>query len=438
MSGYFEKGLFVLGKVLQSIDMSMPTTSQSYISIFLHRLQYKIHEIINPIGKTTGLTDHQLFKIDTCWSAALSLSMVDTIRGLDFQCRHLVLALQSGEPYRIGRALALEAAFSALSGNKSLGKTRLLLERSSQLAQTSNNPHAKALLMLVVGVVASLEGRWSEAQSALEKAEKTLSQITGVVWELTTARYFWFFSMTWMGEYAAISQRMESLFNFLQRSENLYAYTVLQQCSFITHLAADQPDKALQATANAMKKWQYQGFHIQKLWDTIVKTHTALYLNDGLKAWEEITAFWSNTSKVFLFQTQYLKINFLRINAFCALSAAQASSNRKTFLKTAYKNANMIEKENTTWGDGFVKLIKASIAYQNKEQGKSILLLEKAEESFSKANMKTYMVALQHYRGLIIGGEKGQRLITSASEYLKQQGVKNIDCMCRMLAPGFG
>ena len=51
--------------------------------------------------------------------------------------------------------------------------------------------------------------------------------------------------------------------------------------------------------------------------------------------------------------------------------------------------------------------------------------------------MKTYMLAAQYYRGLIIGGQEGNKLMTLTKEYLTQQGVKNIVCMCTMLAPGF-
>ena len=37
------------------------------------------------------------------------LALVDSIRAADFNTRHLLLALEAGEPYRIARALALEA-----------------------------------------------------------------------------------------------------------------------------------------------------------------------------------------------------------------------------------------------------------------------------------------------------------------------------------------
>ena len=68
-----------------------------------------------------------LTRIDVCWSAGVGLSVVDTIRGADFQARGLLLSLEAGEPSRIARALAMEAAHAASTGGSNRKTTERLL-----------------------------------------------------------------------------------------------------------------------------------------------------------------------------------------------------------------------------------------------------------------------------------------------------------------------
>ena len=67
----------------------------------------------------------------TCWAVAEGLALVDNIQGAAFQTLHLMLALDTGEPSRIGRALAMEAAFSASSGATAKVAGRLNLRQNA-------------------------------------------------------------------------------------------------------------------------------------------------------------------------------------------------------------------------------------------------------------------------------------------------------------------
>ena len=44
-----------------------------------------------------------LLRVDTCWSATTGLMLVDMIGASDFSARHLLMALDAGEPSRIAR-----------------------------------------------------------------------------------------------------------------------------------------------------------------------------------------------------------------------------------------------------------------------------------------------------------------------------------------------
>ena len=66
--------------------------------------------------------------------------MFDHLLGADFQTRNLMLALDAGEPYRIARALAMEAINVATAGGKTERRVRAILADADALAQESPMP----------------------------------------------------------------------------------------------------------------------------------------------------------------------------------------------------------------------------------------------------------------------------------------------------------
>ena len=83
-------------------------------------------------------------RIDATWSVAVALGTVDTVRGADFQTRNLILALKAGEPYRIARALTMEAAYVATAGGPGHARAAKLLEADARCpsASTTRTPSA--------------------------------------------------------------------------------------------------------------------------------------------------------------------------------------------------------------------------------------------------------------------------------------------------------
>src|SRR5258708_15377730 len=85
-------------------------------------------------------------RIDISWSVAVGLTMIDTIRGADFQTRNLLLSLRAGEPLRLARALAMEHGFSSLGGSRSRARTEAVRPAAARLAQPLPGPPASAAL----------------------------------------------------------------------------------------------------------------------------------------------------------------------------------------------------------------------------------------------------------------------------------------------------
>ena len=117
--------------------------------------------------------------------------MVDTIRSGDFQARHLLLALDAGEPYRIARALAMEAGSWRPAAGQPPERAVRAARRGDALAERIDHPHAIGWPQLAAGVAAFELGRWAEARRRAGGAERIFRErCIGVAWETTTAQLF--------------------------------------------------------------------------------------------------------------------------------------------------------------------------------------------------------------------------------------------------------
>src|SRR5439155_14928156 len=87
-----------------------------------------------------------LARLDVCDTAAVGLTMVDTIQGAYFQSRSLRLALEAGEPRRLARALALEGGHESIGGRTP--RSEALLAAADELAKRAGDAYSRGIALL--------------------------------------------------------------------------------------------------------------------------------------------------------------------------------------------------------------------------------------------------------------------------------------------------
>ena len=85
-------------------------------SLAVRRLQLRWRGLEFGHRSEAEVTPVDRLRIDACWSVSMGLAMVDPLRAADFNARQLLWALEVGDPYRVARALAVEAGFSVIVG----------------------------------------------------------------------------------------------------------------------------------------------------------------------------------------------------------------------------------------------------------------------------------------------------------------------------------
>ena len=117
ISGHVDEGLATLRDVLDAVGMKLHRSSWKVLgSLFLNRLWLRLRGTRHD-PKTCDLASPlDVTRTEVCWSASIGLSIIDPVRGAEFQTRGLLYALRSSVPHAVVRALAMEAAHVASAG----------------------------------------------------------------------------------------------------------------------------------------------------------------------------------------------------------------------------------------------------------------------------------------------------------------------------------
>jgi serine/threonine protein kinase len=438
--GLIDEGLEVLAQVLSSVNLKLPKSPLSaLIPLLLKRLQIRLRGLDFTPKDESEIPNLQLLKIDTCWSAAIGLAVVDTIRGANFQCKHMLLALETGEPYRVARAVILEAGFSSVGGSKTKERTNVLLEKASNLVKAINRPHTNGMLFLMKGITAFLSGEWLKAHQELEQAVNILSQqCKGVPWELDSSYFFSARALLYLGEINKLCDRLPGLIKQAEERGDIYAITGLGTAlSFVPALIADNTLEARNQIKTAISKWTANGFHLQHYWALLGLVQIEIYDGKAEEALDLITSQWSPMKKGLLLEVQNSVVEMLHLRARSTLACIKNTSQPQKLLKMAEQDAWKLLKEKVTSGNAFSYLLLAAVAFNKNQKNESINFLRLAKKNFQAIDMALYEAATNYRLGELISGDEGKQLIAIAEHFMSRQKIKNIERMTEMLAPGF-
>ena len=442
-SGHIEDGARALNTVLAKLGMKLPATPrQAILSLLLHRARIRLRGLRFHERDETQISAQDLLRIDTCWAVGVGLAVLDMIRGADFQARHLVLALRAGEPYRVARALAMEAAYVALGGNRSRARAQRLLDTSHALAERVNHPYAIGLATVTSGNAAWLDGRWRESLVLSEKAERILRErCTGADWEIFIAQLFGLASMFFLGEISALSRRLPSLLEEAEGRGNLLRATFLRIgfCSHVAWLAADDPETAGRELEAGLTGWRRQRFDYRHLWVRGAQTDIALYRGEVPAVSERLDPGSRPFARMLdrFVQTGFIRGLDTRARRRLATAAQTGSpAERNALLRGAEEHARAILGERTRWGDPLAALIRAGAAATRGETEAALRFLESAEAGFTAASMSLHAVAARRRRGELMGGDAGRELVSASDTWMTAQAIKAPERMAAVLAPG--
>ena len=435
LGGYLDEGLAVMAEVLRSAGLAMPPAGRlALLELGWLRLRMRLRGVRFEEARSAEVAEQDLLRIDTCWAAAAGLGLVDTFRGAIFQSRGSLLSLRAGEPYRVARSLATEAAYVSSPGARGLERAERLLDLARRLAHRTADPHAIALTHLSGGIVAFLCGDWIHALERCRRAREQLEQCRGVLWERTTTATFLLASLQYLGRLDELAAEVPALTAAAESEGNRNAVTELATRFNMLWLIGDQPAAARSAVDDSIARWSQRGFHRQHSNALRAHVHIDLYVGAARAAWERVVSSWPDLRGSLLLGIQLLRVEMLYLRASSALAVCATEGVEPRLRRDAESGARRLRREDAAWIRPFGLVIEAGLGWQAGDAQMAASKLGAAIGGFEASGTHLWEVAARLRLG-VLEGPAGAERRAGAAEWLLRRGVIDPERFAWMLAP---
>ena len=382
------------------------------------------------------IAPRELARVDLCWSISSGLGLMDPVQGAHFQVRSLLLSLAAGEPYRVARGIAGEAAYAAAQGDGA--RSRRLLAEAGAIAAKLNYPQATGIVLLMSGLSAHLGGHFAPALDHLLAAERIFrDKCVGAAWELNAVRHFTLECFYYLGELERFRASATEGLKEANDRGSVYASTTLRiGLANAVSLIGDEPDRARNEARAAMQAWSAGGYHIQHWYELIAHTQIDLYGGDGEAAYTRFRAGWPALRKSLLLRLQHTRTVAIHLRGRTALAGAlvAAGGERIDRLRLARRCALQLRREGG-WASAMAALLYAGVERLEGNGAEGAAWLRRAIEETGAHGLSLFRAAAQ-----VAAGESGDDDAAGAEgqDWMQRNGVRAPPALTRMLVPGGG
>lgn len=435
-------GLALLDAVLGDVGLSLPASPNAALrGLVWERVRLRVRGLGYRPRAEDSVSADRLHQIDTCWTAAMGLCWVDTMRSAYFQCRYTTLALRAGEPDRVSRALATEAAFAANEGGASnRRRSDRALAAAREAVRDVAAPQTRAIVEICDCAAGFFSADFRRAVAAADVAESLLAQAGQAwTWEALNAYVFGMWSRAYLGDLEVLRVRVPALLDQARdRGDRLTVACLSSGVLGLGALAEDRPALVQQRADDAMALWDHgDAFHTQHYMNVVARVHLDLYAGRGGAALARIEAALPRMKRAMMLRLQYLRMESTWIRGRAAVGAlASGDGDAQALARAIRADARALAREDLAWGAALGASLEGGLALQEGRTEDAQAALQRALSGFEAQGMALHVAATQLLLGRARGGEGGEALVHTARAWLFSQGVRRPDTFARVIVPG--
>jgi len=441
-AGHMDEALPLFERITGRLGLSLVQPSWRTLLFFLlERAMIRLRGVNFRERDASQVPAEELIRLDTYYTLSSGVSLINTARARELLSRYLLLALKVGEPSRAALALATESAYTATRGWSQIRRVEKLDRTALEVASRVKDPHANGMVHAWACGGALFLGRWKACWERGQIAETIFRErCTGVAWELDLTHVLTLRGLSYLGRLKELALRLPALIREAQERDDLAAVATLRiRLSYLAHLASDEPAKARENLRQIVESLSRKAFTNPHYWAMIAGGEIALFEEDAEGVWNLLLNQWPAFKRSGLIRLQFYRIEALHVRARSGLASAAQSRQpreRKAFLRSAERDARLIEREAAPWALPLAKIARAGIAATRRQLNEAAQLVGSVEQEFLNRDMALYAAAARRRRGELLGGEEGRALVEAADAWMAGQEIKNPARMTAMLAPG--
>jgi hypothetical protein len=366
-------------------------------------------------------------KSDACYSLSTGLAMVDAISGALYQTRSTRFALDSGDPARAARALAIEACFVSAWGSKTRVRAGRIIDAAEKLAEDVGDPMMRGLARVGRGICAL---QWGDFNAAIANCDAGIALFrehgSGVVWEERTGEVFAIWALAWRGDWGEVARRCESLSRAGvatgDKYATMHAAIAVAVCG---PLASDQPQLAKKRIADVMAGWPRDTYDLPQVRELVGLATIATYEGDGAEALRLLRSQWRDISRSRMLGLEPVLVTLADLRARAALLAGDRAEAQTWSQKLA----------RVPWATGMSALFRASLAASGGVTERVLADLATAERDCAACGLDLHAAAAIDRRGRLIGGDEGDALVARAAELARTKEIRRPERAFAAVAP---
>jgi eukaryotic-like serine/threonine-protein kinase len=444
LGGYVQDGLGLLKSTLADMGMTLPaTTTRAFLALVLRQIYLRVRGIGFRARPQSEIPRFELQRLDMCHAVCRGLGFTDSIRAIELQTRHLLLALKAGDVYRVARALTFSATADGLRAS-TRPRAERLLRRASELATQVGSPHAIGLVHSTSGFVNMAAGRWQNAIDELTRAEAIFrEELAGdtMPYETVLSFVYKLEALYLAGELKEYFRAIPGCLAECQGRGDIFAEASMRlRSSHRQCFAEDDVEGAARELDAAVAAWGNETHLLSRGNHLYRQVELAQYSGDFERGWQLLTENWQILEPLRLFKFELMMSMAFERRAYCAMGMAAVAMERgqsaEPYLGSAERDARNLERWNTSWGPFAAHLVRAGVAAHRGDRAQALERLTIAEAAFAREGMALHRTVSRWRRGSLLSGDAGRALVQESREWMLAQGVKNPDRLNRVYAPG--